>query len=246
MWKDWNMNEKIHACLDGQLPREALTAAERHALADYERAIRESLDALPDEAAPDVTPAVMDRITTVRAPWEPHPATAPDGAAQDGSRAAVGPAGVASLLGWLWRPRQVTLRPGFGLAAAALLAAVLLIPRGADPGADFDRAIPVQQGGTVVSASARSGPVRVHFRLDAPSATSVALAGDFTGWQPSLPLQEEAPGVWTVEVPLEAGVHEYAFEVDGAWVMDPMAEEVDDGFGGVNSRVAVVARGAET
>jgi len=238
------MNERIHACLDGSLPRAALDEAERAALAAYERAIRTSLETLPDEAAPDLTAGVMERIATVRAPWEAPAEQEPS--EENASRAGRGKGDVASMVRWLWRPRQITLRPGYALAAAALLAAVLILPRGGDPASTVDAAFPVQQGGTVVSGSQVPGPVRVHFRLDAPEAGSVALAGDFTDWQPSLQLVEDAPGVWTVVVPLDAGVHEYAFVVDGAWVTDPMAEQVEDGFGGVNSRVAVVERGAET
>jgi hypothetical protein len=50
------------------------------------------------------------------------------------------------------------------------------------------------------------------------------------------------PGVWTVVVPLEPGIHNYAFIVDGErWVPDPNAPAVDDGFGGMNSRLAVLA-----
>ncbi|MEX0892316.1 MAG: glycogen-binding domain-containing protein [Gemmatimonadota bacterium] len=240
------MNDRIHACLDGSLPRADLDEAERTALAAYERAIRTSLETLPDEPAPDMTAGVMDRIAEVRTPWEATADEAVEAPAEDAARAAHGKGDVASMVRWLWRPRQVTLRPGYAMAAAALLAVVLILPRGGDPASTVDAAFPVQQGGTVVSGSQVPGPVRVHFRLDAPEAGSVALAGDFTDWQPSLQLVENAPGVWTVVVPLDAGVHEYAFVVDGAWVTDPMAEQVDDGFGGVNSRVAVVERGVET
>jgi hypothetical protein len=36
-------------------------------------------------------------------------------------------------------------------------------------------------------------------------------------------------------------VHDYAFIVDGErWIADPMAPAVADGFGGLNSRIAVL------
>jgi len=42
-------------------------------------------------------------------------------------------------------------------------------------------------------------------------------------------------------VPLEAGVHDYAFVVDGeVWTPDPLATSVDDGFGGENSRLSLL------
>jgi len=47
--------------------------------------------------------------------------------------------------------------------------------------------------------------------------------------------------VWTVVVPLEPGIHDYAFVVNGGqWVPDPNAPAFEDGFGGLNSRIAVI------
>jgi hypothetical protein len=41
-------------------------------------------------------------------------------------------------------------------------------------------------------------------------------------------------------VPLRPGVHDYAFVVDGErWVADPNAPQVDDSFGGTNSRISL-------
>jgi 1,4-alpha-glucan branching enzyme len=85
------------------------------------------------------------------------------------------------------------------------------------------------------------GQVLVEFRLNHPSAREVALAGEFTEWKPLYALKRSASGVWTILVPLDPGVHNYSFVVDGdRWVPDPDALPVDDGFGGQNSRVAVV------
>ena len=67
------------------------------------------------------------------------------------------------------------------------------------------------------------------------------LAGDFTEWEPEYELHESQPGVWTVVVPLQAGVHDYAFVIDGEqWTPDPLATTVDDGFGGQNSRLSLL------
>jgi 1,4-alpha-glucan branching enzyme len=101
-------------------------------------------------------------------------------------------------------------------------------------------------GGTVVAASAVEGRVMVVFRLDAPGVQGVRLAGDFTDWVPGPALTEVSPGVWSTAVPVDLGIHDYAFVVDGTrWVPDPLAEQVDDGFGGSNSRVAVLLSGQE-
>ena len=78
----------------------------------------------------------------------------------------------------------------------------------------------------------------VQFRLEAPNAQSVALAGSFTGWTPEYELVEGSEGVWSALVPLEPGVHDYTFIVDGEqWVIDPAAPLVDDDFGGSNNRL---------
>jgi hypothetical protein len=155
-----------------------------------------------------------------------------------------GTGALARALRFIWEPRTVTLRPA--LAIVVFGAAVLLLGR--EPLVDGSRAVPVQQGGTaVVDDGEDVRAVRVRFRLDAPSASSVSLVGGFTGWQPTVRLRQEAPGVWSAVVPLEPGVHDYAFVIDGSeWVLDPLAQRVNDGFGGQNSRVAVLVRGGRS
>ena len=129
-------------------------------------------------------------------------------------------------LAWLWSPRQLSLqwRPAYAAAFAILLiAAITLI----NPATN--------------SVATSSQQVLVQFRLDAPQAQQVQLAGNFTSWQANVSLKRNASGVWTVVLPLKPGVHSYAFVVDGNhWVADPMAQPVSDGFGGTNSQVAVL------
>jgi AMP-activated protein kinase-like protein len=123
----------------------------------------------------------------------------------------------------LWTPRSVTFafRPAYTLFAAA---AVLLLTT----------VVPNQQGG--------SEKVYVQFRLQTSDASDVRLAGSFTHWQPEYQLHETGPGLWTVTLPLAPGVHDYAFIIDGQrWVTDPYAAAVQDGFGGSNSRITLVA-----
>jgi hypothetical protein len=83
--------------------------------------------------------------------------------------------------------------------------------------------------------------VFVQFRLDA-AASRVQLAGSFTNWEPRYDLRQSAPGIWTITVPLTQGVHDYAFVVDGQrWIPDPYAPQIGDGFGGTNSRLALMS-----
>ena len=56
------------------------------------------------------------------------------------------------------------------------------------------------------------------FTYFAPTAENVLLAGDFTDWeQHPVSLKKQRDGSWTATVPLEPGVHEYRFLVDGQW-----------------------------
>jgi 1,4-alpha-glucan branching enzyme len=122
-------------------------------------------------------------------------------------------------------PRSVSFRPVNGILA---IAAVFLLFVLAKPNRDRYAEHP-------------NGKVFVQFRLDASQASDVRLAGSFTGWKPAYRLQQVSPGIWSIVVPLEPGVHDYAFVVDGGeWIADPTAPAVDDGFGGVNSRLAVL------
>jgi hypothetical protein len=151
-------------------------------------------------------------------------------------------------LGWLWNPRplRLTFRPAYALAGGCLaVAAAIALPR-------LDEGTPtvpvVVQAPAPGTAAAQGAPVvYVQFRLEAGGARQVALAGTFTGWQPTLELRETEPGVWTALVPLEPGVHDYVFVVDGTrWMPDPNApQQVDDSFGGTNSRLSLPALGAQ-
>src|SRR5688500_15111405 len=214
------MSERIHRVLDGELQREQLTQEEQALLADYEATIAAAGHAISRYSAPDLSSDVMARIAALDA--QPvtaapaHPATP-----------------LRQALAWLWTPRPVAFRPAWGVGlAAAAVAALLLVP-----GADDDA--PLTTAAT--PAAAAPAEIYVHFRLDAPDASSVHLAGDFTEWQPAYELHQSQPGVWTVVVPLEAGVHDYAFVIDGeTWTPDPLATRVDDGFGGENSRLSLL------
>ena len=128
------------------------------------------------------------------------------------------------LLQLLWAPRDIRFhwRPAYILIAAALLPLIVFRPYGSGP--------------------ANTAPqMFVQFHLDAPDATDVRLAGSFTNWEPRYELHQVVPGAWTITLPLSAGVHDYVFVVNGQrWIPDPYAARVDDGFGGVNSRIALV------
>lgn len=212
------MNDRIHSYLDGELPLEALTADEARLAQQFQSTIAVGLEQLLPAQVPDMSGAVLRVIE------QPSQASARPRSAVSAIRDAAG---------WLWQPRPMAVRPALALGGAFLLALAVALP------------FALTSGGAASPTDARVAPeqsqIFVHFRLDAPEASSVSLAGDFTDWQPSYELYETAPGVWTVSVPLAPGVHDYAFVVDGQrWTPDPLAATVDDGFGGVNSRLSIL------
>lgn len=157
---------------------------------------------------------------------------------------------------WLTRPQSVRLRPAYGLAAAVLLAIGLGFfdagLRQSDPIAsapenpaaeqtEADRAAPVQTATS--GAEATPNLVSTRFTYVNNAAESVAIAGDFNGWepQPMQPRTVNGQTVWTTTLPLREGEHQYMFRVNGEkWVTDPLAPvQRSDGFGHKNAVIAI-------
>lgn len=94
------------------------------------------------------------------------------------------------------------------------------------------------QLGRIRTSSTETPAGTVRFVLDRPDASSVALAGSFTGWEPVA--MSPGPTGWTVEIPLAPGIHEYVYLVDGLPVVPPEAASTrEDGFGGRNAVLVV-------
>ncbi len=134
-----------------------------------------------------------------------------------------------SLFGWLLRPRTIRLSPLTSLALAAAAVAVFVMLPARAPEALPPGPVAVTQ-------------ILVEFSLDAPGATTVAVAGDFSGWESNFVLDDaNGDGIWTGRIPITPGVHKYMFVIDGTeWVTDPRAQRYsDDGFGNRNAVLAV-------
>lgn len=104
----------------------------------------------------------------------------------------------------------------------------------------------VEASGEAVATPApavAAGERLVRFRLHAPGAGNVHLAGDFNQWSDSAdPMVDTGDGHWELQLPLRTGRYQYKFVVDGNWQEDPTASAFeDDGFGGRNSVVEVVS-----
>jgi 1,4-alpha-glucan branching enzyme len=82
---------------------------------------------------------------------------------------------------------------------------------------------------------------RILFQFRQARASSVSLAGDFNGWSTIMhPMERQGERLWTLEVDLPPGRHEYKFLVDGRqWWNDPQAPKVPNLWGTENSYVEV-------
>jgi len=214
------MNADLQAYLDGDKRLDQLGDEARAEAEAWDRMVLAARDSIPSEAPSWIEHAVMSEIQAMPA----HGASPAHTATRRKE----------STLGWLLRPRSVRVSPLTGTLVAAAFAVVLMWP------AD-DVAVPTVLTGLNPDVVAR---IFVEFSLQAPGATSVAVAGDFSEWEARYTLEDvDGDGVWTGRVPIEPGVHEYMFLIDGdAWVTDPGADRYsDDGFGNRNAVLAIAA-----
>lgn len=138
------------------------------------------------------------------------------------------PGALRRALRWFTAPKNLRVSPLLAGSATAVIALLLLLQGRTQPILD----------------QAEDMVVYVQFALDAPSAQSVAVAGDFEGWEASHPLEDvDGDGIWTGRIALRPGVHAYMFLVDEAtWMTDPRAlRYAEDGFGNRNAILAVAA-----
>ena len=60
------------------------------------------------------------------------------------------------------------------------------------------------------------------FKLYAPKAKKVSLAGDFNKWSTKEhSAKKDTKGNWSAKIALKPGKYEYKFIVDGNWLNDP-------------------------
>ena len=132
--------------------------------------------------------------------------------------------------GWMAIASRITHRPGWAAALAASVVAVVTlgVMRSRPQDVAATGAIPLEP---------------VQFVLVAPMAQSVAVVGDFNDWglNDTALVATNHEGVWSVTAPVPAGVHRYAFVVNGKqWVADPSApRSAGDDFGMPSSALVV-------
>lgn len=86
-----------------------------------------------------------------------------------------------------------------------------------------------------------TGNKPTEFKLYAPAAKKVAVAGSFNKWDTKKLLgKKDSKGNWVAKVALKPGRHEYKFVVDEAWTTDPRCNScVSNSFGSHNCVVEV-------
>src|SRR6185503_17519102 len=111
---------------------------------------------------------------------------------------------------WWLRSRTIRISPIAALALAAGIAAVMVA--GSSAGIGFSRRESPRPDAV---AASRDTVHIVRFVLVDSSARRVALVGEFNQWTKGATLLHATttPGVWTIDVPLGPGRHEYAFVV---------------------------------
>jgi len=221
--------------LDGELgpeeEREALHLfAEDAGLRDMLRFERQLKAQAPGLVAPARVPEgfsdrVMARITAEE-PVRPK-------AREEASRRPI-----REWLRWLWQPRPMQLRPAGLLAALILLLAIPLITfnKGGAPKPDLQQ---LARSTSVQNLKKTEDKVMLRFVFFDTGADSMAVAGDFSNWEPISMTRKKVNGknVWTGMVPMSRGEHHYMFLKNGRdWMTDPLAPiQREDGFGNKNA-----------
>jgi hypothetical protein len=150
--------------------------------------------------------------------------------------------GILEWISGFFEPRQVAWRPVWsaGLALGMLMLVLL---------SSWATGLFMQQpaGETFIPvtsvAEERADRVLMRFVYVDSDAESIAVAGDFSEWEPISLTRVSINGdqAWTGLIPLTRGEHRYMFIKDGEeWVTDPFAKTFrDDGFGNRNAVISL-------
>ncbi len=87
-------------------------------------------------------------------------------------------------------------------------------------------------------SSTKASKARLQFLLEAPTGSTVYVAGSFNGWGPAKHrlTEDGKTGVFKRQVNVEPGTVEYKFVVDGEWQIDSACPKwIPNEFGTLNS-----------
>jgi len=81
----------------------------------------------------------------------------------------------------------------------------------------------------------------MEFKLYAPQAKRVSIAGSFNKWDlGALAAKKDSKGNWKAKVNLKPGKYEYKYIVDGSWINDPCnASSITNSLGTQNSIIEI-------
>lgn len=144
-------------------------------------------------------------------------------------------------------PQEIQWRPAYSMVVAVLVLFAFMYPlflantAGPPVKEAANMQEMAQQGQSVQQVSTEAGEVMLRFVYIDDEANSVAVAGDFSNWEPIKLNKHRVNGeqVWSGMVSMSRGEHNYMFIKDGSeWITDPMAPvKRDDGFGNKNAVV---------
>lgn len=79
------------------------------------------------------------------------------------------------------------------------------------------------------------------FKLFAPQAKKVSVAGSFNNWNTkTYSAKKDSQGNWSAKIHLKPGKYEYKFFVDGSWMNDPSCNtHITNSFGTQNCIIEV-------
>lgn len=192
---------------------------------------------------PDDMTSLDTRVdAALRAMAEP-PFVAPDMASRAAARAVLANAPVARASGH-------TVKVAAMLAVVAVGAAALAMSLELKRSPDIATSLPATivpalrtvTTPTTVTPVMATGARPIVFELDAPTAHSVQVLGDFNQWSRSADAMERgADGRWRITTMLPPGRYVYAFLVDGRrFRSDPVRDAVEDRDFGVTGSELVV------
>ncbi|NGP89962.1 hypothetical protein [Fodinibius halophilus] len=147
----------------------------------------------------------------------------------------------------LWVPRQVQWRPAYSFVFALLVLISFSYPmlflQDQQPFVTENTDTTKNIDSSIQQVSSAADEVMLRFMYLDDEAESMAVAGDFSNWEPVKLTKKTIDGktVWTGLVSMSRGEHNYMFIKDGEqWVTDPLAPvHRDDGFGNKNAVIYI-------
>ncbi len=148
---------------------------------------------------------------------------------------------IGRFLRGLFEPHTIAVRPAYGVAFAALVAAFFILTpeRSGISTSQRTNVGPNKSAYITRTAEEENSVIWMRFVYADNNAKSIAIAGDFNNWQPIQMHRtlENNQTIWTITIPLPHREIHYMFLKNGKkWLSDPLApQQQDDGFGHLNS-----------